>query len=293
MALPPYGDMVEPILRFGIAGDIDGVELRNNLPSIMGITGDDLSKKYSPTGPTMFEMHLRHAIKNAGESGWLINLGKRRYRLTPEGRAWLASREIAPAVATKASEEIPDDGTPLSRICRSQIRSEKEVEIRFVVPLLVLLGYGDDDREDGQWINIRVGSGTSRVEADFVCYSGPEHKPETCLLVVEVKAPRTSLSEALEQAKSYASQLKPLRIVVTDGLDTQVWQTSEFTRERNVFSFKRSELFDRFPDLLAIVGKAALTDMKRERIRASESEHHQPTPSSTTHDNGAGTDEAR
>jgi len=105
--------------------------------------------------------------------------------------------------------------------------SEAEVEERLVIPLLKELGWTLDKTLDQQVeMSVKIGSGMPRkVLADFVGYRaalGSEAR-----LVVETKRRirnQKDLTDAVEQAESYASKLRCTRFAVAapEGL----WSTN-------------------------------------------------------------------
>jgi Mrr N-terminal domain/Type I restriction enzyme R protein N terminus (HSDR_N) len=260
MALPPFREMILPILRFGADGDINGEELRRQLPEIMKIAPEDLAILQPKGANTMFEVHVRFAIKGARERGFLENLGGKRYRITESGRLWLDKQGGGVSAVV---EPAPPDGTWFSRAYHAKYRSEKEVDIRFVIPLLEHLGYQEDDRADGLWMNLNTGSRIARVQADFVCYNGPEQSASSCLLLVETKFGGASLVAALAQARSYAQVLKPLRLLVTDGDEIEVWRRSDTAEDTRVFMCNRRGLYSHFDELVTVAGKSVLSSEKK------------------------------
>ena len=60
----------------------------------------------------------------------------------------------------------------LTTISLKSFNSEKEVEIRFVLPLLERLGYSEEDRADGYPVEQVVGVRKTKTEADFVLFNG-------------------------------------------------------------------------------------------------------------------------
>jgi hypothetical protein len=95
--------------------------------------------------------------------------------------------------------------------------SEAEVEERLVIPLLQELGWTLEKTLDRQVeMSVKIGSGMPRkVKADFVGYRAALGSDS--LLVVETKRRirnQKDLSDAVEQAESYASKLRCTRFAV-------------------------------------------------------------------------------
>jgi hypothetical protein len=91
------------------------------------------------------------------------------------GEAW----EITPDDWIYLSNDVPDaiPTNPLpprwnadgwfDRIASLELRTEKEVELKFIVPLLARLAYGDDDRYDGMPVRAAQGSLDKTPGRDF------------------------------------------------------------------------------------------------------------------------------
>ena len=264
MALPDVEEMIPSILSFGAQSDINGDELRQRLPEIMSIAQEDLTILTSRGAFTRFEINLRWALVAAQQRGYLKKLGVRRYHVTDAGKAWLAECDRrSGGVSDQVASNPPPTGTWFNRAYHANYRSEKEVEIRFVVPLLDHLGYEEDDRADGRWMEMNIGSRVSKVQTDFVCYDGPNYSPVSCLLLVETKFGSASLDKALNQARSYAHVLKPLWLLLTNGEVTEVWHRSETAQDAKVFACNRKGLYDQFDNLRAVAGKSLLAAEKK------------------------------
>ena len=70
----------------------------------------------------------------------------------------------------------------------SHLRTEKEVEIKFIVPLLSKLGYSDDDRYDGMPIRAAYGSRATTLVIHFALFNAElESLRNQPLLTVEAK----------------------------------------------------------------------------------------------------------
>jgi hypothetical protein len=89
------------------------------------------------------------------------------------------------------------------------LRTEKEVEIKFVVPLISRLGYSDDDRYDGMPVPAAHGARDSTLIIDHAAFNSKlDSLKGQPLLTVEVKrdsylSKARQLQQARDQAKSY------------------------------------------------------------------------------------------
>lgn len=90
-----------------------------------------------------------------------------------------------------------------------KLRTEKEVEIKFIVPLLRRLGYSDDDRYDGMPVPAAHGSRATTLVIDFALFNSVvEALRNQPLLTVEAKREERltkakEIQKAHNQAKSY------------------------------------------------------------------------------------------
>ena len=148
-----------------------------------------------------------------------------------------------------------------------ELRTEKEVEIKFVVPLLARLGYGDDDRFDGMPVPAAHGSKGTTLVIDFALFNssveGLLHQP---LLVVEAKKEnrlkkREEIVNAHNQAKSYCLWTQCDFFLITDSNMVQVFHIARgnLADLKPLFVCERHELKDRFGDLHAIISREVLS----------------------------------
>jgi hypothetical protein len=117
----------------------------------------------------------------------------------------------------KFTEVYQDDNIDkkIDEITLKDFDTEKEVEIRFVLPLLSLLGYSEKDRADGYPVNIYTGVKKSVKEADFVLFNGKNRAEDNALLVIEAKSVGKKLDKHIHQARSYAMWLGTPYYLVT------------------------------------------------------------------------------
>lgn len=169
-----------------------------------------------------------------------------------------------------ASNSLPDTGKDLdpwlAGIADKQFASEKEVEIRFVIPLLDRLGYSEDDRADGYPVEQVVGVRKARTEADFVLFDGRNRSKDSALLVVEAKNVGKNLSDHIQQARSYAMFLGTPYYLVTNADEVRVFlYRSPIESDVEVFKASRRDLLATFGTLFNLISKPAIVEYKRRR----------------------------
>ncbi len=172
------------------------------------------------------------------------------------------------------SETVRADGTRedmlpdswLDTIKGKVFNSEKEVEIRFVLPLLERLGYTEEDRADGYPVEQIVGVKKTKTEADFVLFNGLNRSKDSALLVVEAKNVGKKLADHVGQARSYAMFLGTPYYLVTNGDDIRVFlYRSPIESDVEVFKSTRRDISSTFPTLFNLVSKQAIIEYKRRR----------------------------
>lgn len=154
----------------------------------------------------------------------------------------------------------------LTTIATKEFNSEKEVEIRFVLPLLERLNYSEDDRADGYPVEQIVGVRKARTEADFVLFAGLDRSKDSALMVVEAKKVGKNLADHVGQARSYAMFLGTPYFLVTNGDDIRVFlYRSPIESDVEVFRSTRNDIADSFPKLFNLVSKQAIVEYRRRR----------------------------
>ncbi|MEH6800600.1 MAG: type I restriction enzyme HsdR N-terminal domain-containing protein [Halopseudomonas sabulinigri] len=154
-----------------------------------------------------------------------------------------------------------------NRISSLELRTEKEVETKFIIPLLARLGYGEDDRYDGMPIPAAHGSKNTTLIIDFalfnICENSLNNQP---LLVVEAKKEgrllkQQELSNAHNQAKSYCLWTQCDFFLVTDSKTIQLFHISRgrLGQLSPIFSCERENLHSCFGELYANASREALT----------------------------------
>jgi len=166
-----------------------------------------------------------------------------------------------------------DDGGPsiegdqwIGTVSDKLFRSEREVEIRFILPLLERLGYSEDDRSDGYPVEQIVGVRRTRTEADFVLFDGLNRGKDNALLVVEAKNIGKNIVDHIGQARSYAMFLGTPYFMVTNGDEMRVFlYRSPIESDVEVFKSHRKDLVSTFKNLYNIICKRAIVEYKRKR----------------------------
>lgn len=154
----------------------------------------------------------------------------------------------------------------LTSIADKQFSSEKEIEIRFVIPLLDRLGYSEDDRADGYPVDQVVGVRKSRTEADFVLFDGRNRSKDSALLVVEAKNVGKNLVDHIAQARSYAMFLGTPYFLVTNADEIRVFlYRSPIESDIEVYRVLRRDLQTTFPALFNLISKPAVIKYKHRR----------------------------
>jgi hypothetical protein len=164
------------------------------------------------------------------------------------------------------------------KIASCELRTEKEVEIKFVVPLLSRLGYGDDDRFDGMPVPAAHGSKGTTLVIDFALFDssveGLRHQP---LLTVEAKKEnrlkkREEILNAHNQAKSYCLWTQCEYFLITDSMTVQAFHIARgnLADLQPLFVCGRHDLKDRFGELYAIISREVLSAYYLKKLTTSE-----------------------
>lgn len=171
------------------------------------------------------------------------------------------------AVSSPTGDDAQDVDPWLAGIAGKHFASEKEVEIRFVIPLLDRLGYSEDDRADGYPVEQVVGVRRARTEADFVLFDGRNRSKDSALLVVEAKSVGKNISDHIQQARSYAMFLGTPYYFVTNADEVRVFlYRSPIESDVEVYKASRRDLPATFPALFNLISKPAIVEYKRRRV---------------------------
>lgn len=154
-----------------------------------------------------------------------------------------------------------------------EFRTEKEVENKFILPLLTRLGYSEDDRYDGMIVDGAEGSKKISLETDFVLFASDAEELSTQpLLIVEAKkeyrlTKQVEMEKAQRQARSYSIWTGCKFGLITDSRMIQVLDIMpNFGSYKVLFECQRGELKDRFIELYNLIGRERLKDFYAELV---------------------------
>ena len=190
---------------------------------------------------------------------------------------WVTLSLVSPALPNTVEDppaaNFPDFSNDpwFNEVKAKTFASEREVEIRFILPLLERLGYHEEDRADGYPVDIVVGVRRTRAEADFVLFDGPNRDANHALLVVEAKRTGKRLSDYIGQAKSYAMFLHAPYFLLTNGDDIRVFHyRGPHLTDVEVYTGKRESLLENFADLYTHISREAVVKYRRDWVRVGD-----------------------
>lgn len=131
--------------------------------------------------------------------------------------------------------------------------NEVEVEIKFVYPLLLYLGYQDTDFSVRYKVQIQAGREQLQKEADWVIWKrkGSDTK---ATLVIEAKSPLQPLDSIVQnQGRSYAFSMNAPKYVLTNGIDLMVYERG-IESDRCSIQVPVRDLATRWLELSALIG---------------------------------------
>lgn len=147
-----------------------------------------------------------------------------------------------------------------------QFLTEKEVENKFIIPLLKRLGFDEDDRYDGMPVKANNGSRKTVLEIDFALFNSKNiNLINQALLIVEAKKEKrldkaVELENAQNQVKSYAFWSSCSFGLLTDSKTVQVIGLSQSNIGMEVvFHCNRGELKEKFIGLYKLISKDSLS----------------------------------
>lgn len=215
----------------------------------------------------------------------IVRLGNS-WELSTEDWVYLSLDQPSPialssSVDAESANVLPDGWNSdewFDRVADKALRTEKEVEIKFIVPLLTRLGYSEDDRYDGMPVPAAHGSRSTTLVIDFALFNSDlEVLRNQPLLTVEAKreqrlAKAQELLSAHNQAKSYSLWTQCDFFLVTDSRTIQVFHVARggLGGPSPLFSCSRQELKSEFGELYRLVSKSALTRHYLAKLGATE-----------------------
>jgi len=138
--------------------------------------------------------------------------------------------------------------TAWANLVRSSIfHNEDDVETKFVLPLFEILGYPHNCRRGKLPLSeYRPGKPGRKPEIDQIYFSTEDaqlQNADTSLILVEAKEPQeTNLEKGIEQAMFYGYSLKPVFLVVTNGVTIKIYGNHQHRREELVFDITLDDL---------------------------------------------------
>jgi hypothetical protein len=273
----PFAD-VAGVMRSDIAASASGTK-RLRLRTLLGKFG---YVKRSDTNTA----EITKALTDAGLSinPPIVRFGDD-WEITTEEWIYLSISPMADPVK-KGKDTVPlpknwnADGW-FDRVATMELRTEKEVEIKFIVPLLARLGFVDADRFDGMPIPAANGSRKTTLVIDFACFNSEvEGLRSQPLLTVEAKkehrlSKEHELLSAHNQAKSYCMWTQCDYFLVTDSRTIHAYHVARGGVQKlsPVFECGRHDLGARFGELYGRLSKDVLTGHYMKRLAVTEEAH--------------------
>ncbi len=207
---------------------------------------------------TEFEIYLNPSIMKIGEL-WKLSLDDR-VSLSHEIKKEENITEY------KINPNFNDDKW-FDQLETKIYRTEREVETKFIIPLVSKLNYSENDRYDGMTFTAYNGSRPTILETDCSLFDAEnELLDNQVLLVIEAKrenrlVKEVELAKAQKQTKSYAIWLSCHFGLVTDGKKIQVLNLFPSIGGIDIlFDCHISELKVRFGELNNLIGKERLVE---------------------------------
>ena len=101
--------------------------------------------------------------------------------------------------------------------------NEVAVEIKFIFPLMMYLGYSLDEMRIRVPVSIHAGTQSIDCTADWIITQKTEYGNQK--IIIEVKTPTISLNDSVkQQARSYAYALDISKYVITNGRQIIVYE---------------------------------------------------------------------
>lgn len=128
-----------------------------------------------------------------------------------------------------------------------ECRSERDVEVRLIVPFLQALGWPLSEIHSGVPVNFQIGRNRGRKpEADIVLAeeSSTGIPPTYGWVVIEAKKPTESVEASRDQAFTYSYGLRAVLYLVTNSIEFELWQTGRYEPCKLVLKGDRSALLE-------------------------------------------------
>lgn len=152
--------------------------------------------------------------------------------------------------------------------------SETEVLFFFIYPILINLGYSEEDFSFHRVIKLRTTKGSRRTRyrmarkiPDLVLYNGSSRSQDNALVIVETKmftddAVRKGerLNQAVGDVRYYWITLHPKSGVATDGDQVIVFDPRDQPLSDTYLSFYRTQLKENWVELTMLLSKQALIE---------------------------------
>jgi hypothetical protein len=218
-------------------------------------------------------------------------LAKRKILLNPSimklGETWQLKFDDALYLTKRTNGKTEDSGSVTAtdiydykndkwfdEIQTKNYRTEKEVENKFILPLIDRLGFNENDRYDGMIIKTCHGSKATSLEVDFALFNSDNKNLEgQTLLIVEAKKEeklykKIELDKAQKQVKSYAVWLSCHFGLVTDSKVIQIIDLFPSINGMNViFECNRETLKENFEEIYKLTSKTNLTSYYEKLIK--------------------------
>jgi len=189
---------------------------------------------------------------------------------------WLVIEKAGESRVTSASSTKPSDFLPVNwskdpwfdEVQSKNLRTEREVETKFILPLLTRLGYTEDDRYDEMPVHASHGSKQTVLRVDVALFDTSNLEcSNQVLLTVEAKREErltktVELENAFKQARCYAMWTGCRHCLVTDGKTVILYRIgmSTLEKESELIRFEREHLKTEFPRLYSLCSKKALSN---------------------------------
>jgi hypothetical protein len=146
----------------------------------------------------------------------------------------------------------------LDKIANKTFANEADVETRLIIPLLNALEYAPEDIHPKFPVIFQEGRKGRRNEADFAVFLGKNHDRSHSLLVIEAKHPNEKLGDGRKQGESYAANLRSPFLILTNGVEFEVWQMQISAESELVFSASISTLSAKADELSSLAAKSSV-----------------------------------